>query len=251
MSSEPSKKRTRDGSTETEPETPPASATSPVTSIEVSLLQSINNKLAILEHLHADIKDLKASLEFSQSQIDTLALENRELKGTVTNLSNQVNHLTSESRIMKNKILDLQCRSMRDNLIFSGIPLPTSTPDDPEKAVKEFMQSSLKIPLETVNRITFHRVHRITSKNNKKPPPIIAKFEHYKHKELTKSKGKELKGTSFGLNDQFPQEIQERRRALLPIMKQLRQEGNRAILSVDKLYVNGTLYRNPNIITWL
>lgn len=237
MSSEPSKKRTRDGSTETEPETPPASATSPVTSIEVSLLQSINSKLAILEHLHADIKDLKASLEFSQ--------------GTVTNMSNQVNHLTSENRIMKDKILDLQCRSMRDNLIFSGIPLPTSTPDDPEKAVKEFMQSSLKIPLETVNRITFHRVHRLTSKNNKKPPPIIAKFEHYKHKELTKSKGKELKGTSFGLNDQFPQEIQERRRALLPIMKQLRQEGNRATLSVDKLYVNGTLYRNPNITTWL
>ncbi|KAL0159210.1 hypothetical protein M9458_042935 [Cirrhinus mrigala] len=235
MSSEPSKKQTRDGSTETEPETLPAFATSTATTIEVSLLQSINSKLAILEHLHADIKDLKASLEFSQSQI----------------LSNQVNHLTSENRIMKEKILDLQCRSMRDNLIFPGIPLPTSTPDDPEKAVKEFMQSSLKIPPETVNRITFHRVHRLTSKDNKKQLPIIAKFEHYKHKELIKSKGKELKGTSFGLNDQFPQEIQERRRALLPIMKQLRQEGNRATLSVDKLYVNGALYRNPNITTWL
>ncbi|KAL0148235.1 hypothetical protein M9458_056467 [Cirrhinus mrigala] len=133
MSFEPSKKRTRDGSTETEPETPPAFATSTATTIE----------------------------------IDTLALENRELKGTVTNLSNQVNHLTSENRIMKEKILDLQCRSMRNNLIFSGIPLPISTPDDPEKAVKEFMQSSLKIPPETVNRITFHRVHRLTSKDKK------------------------------------------------------------------------------------
>lgn len=154
MSSEPSKKRTRDSSTETEPESPPAFATSTVT-IEVSLLQSINSKLSILEHLHADVKDLKASLEFSQSQIDTLALENRELKGTVTNLSNQVNHLTSENRIMKEKLLDLQCRSMRNNLFFSGIHLSTSTPDDPEKAVKEFMQSSLKFHQRLLTGLLF------------------------------------------------------------------------------------------------
>lgn len=252
MSSEPSKKRpTRDWSTETDDTDPPATPTANVASIEVSLLESINNKLAILELLHADIRDLKASLEFSQSQIDTLVLENNELKTNVTNLSTQITHLTNDNKIMKETILDLQCLSMRDNLIFSGIPLPTATPNDPEKAVKEFMQSSLKIPPETVNMITFHRVHRLTAKDKKRPPPIIAKFEHYKHKELVKSKGKELKDTPFGLNDQFPREIQERRRALLPIMKQLRQEGKRASLSVDKLYVNGTLYRDRNITTWL
>lgn len=257
MTSEPTKKRpTRDWSTETDSDTEQhattnSNTTAIYTSIEVSLLESINNKLKILELLHADIKDLKASLEFSQSQIDTLVLENSELKRNVTNLSTQITHLTNENKIMKEQILDLQCRSMRDNLIFSGIPLPTATPDNPEKAIQDFMQSSLKIPPETVNRITFHRVHRLNSKDSKKPPPIIAKFEHYKHKELVKSKGKELKGTSFGLNDQFPKEIQERRRALLPIMKQLRQEGKRATLSVDKLYVNGTIYRDRNITTWL
>lgn len=263
MTSQPAKKRpTRDWSTETDPDSEqPANTTASAsttttpatfTSIEVSLLESINNKLGILELLHADIKDLKASLEYSQSQIDTLVIENNELKGNVTTLSDQVNQLTTENKLMKEQILDLQCRSMRDNLIFSGIPLPSdnATPDDPEKAIQEFMQSSLKIPPETANKITFHRVHRLTSKDNK-APPIIAKFEHYKHKELVKSKGKELKGTPYGLNDQFPKEIQERRRALLPIMKQLRQEGKRATLSVDKLYVNGSLYRDRNITHWL
>lgn len=52
-----------------------------------------------------------------------------------------------------------------------------------EKEIKEFMQSSLKIPQAKVNEITFHSVHHLTFKDNKKPPPIIPKFEHYKHKK--------------------------------------------------------------------
>lgn len=39
------------------------------TTIEVSVLKSINNKLSILELLHMDIKDLKASLENSNNKL--------------------------------------------------------------------------------------------------------------------------------------------------------------------------------------
>lgn len=39
--------------------------------------------------------------------------------------------------------------------------------------------------------------------------PLIAKFEHYKHKELVKKQGKEVKGTHLGVNNQFLQEILE------------------------------------------
>lgn len=133
---------------------------------------------------------------------------------------------------------------MRDNLIFSGIP--EAAQDNPEEAIKEFMHSALKLPMITVNTINFHRVHRIGQRrtDDKRPRPIVAKFEHYKHKELLKSKARELRGTNFGLNDQFPKEIQERRRKLIPIMKQHRKEGKRANLNVDKLYINGQLYRD-------
>ncbi|KAL0152777.1 hypothetical protein M9458_052500 [Cirrhinus mrigala] len=91
---------------------------------------------------------------------------------------------------------------MRDNLIFSGIP--EQIQDNPEHAIKEFMHSNLKIPKETVEKITFHRVHHLSHQNNqiagtKRPQPIVAKFKHYKHKELVKSKGKELRGTHYGI----------------------------------------------------
>ena len=108
-------------------------------------------------------------------------------------------------------------------------PITTRHPTTTENTIKELMKSSLKIPPATVNVITFHCVHCLTSKDNKKPPAIIAKFEHYKPKELVKSKGKELKDTTYGLNDKYPKTIQERRTALLPIMKQLRRETSHAI----------------------
>ncbi|KAI2650906.1 hypothetical protein H4Q32_028239 [Labeo rohita] len=119
-----------------------------MTTIEVGLLESINNKLAVLEILHQDIKDLNSSLEFK---------------------------------------------------------IPEQTQDNPEQAIKGFMHSTVKLPKDTVNNITFHHVHRLGSNNKnldtKCPRPIVAKFEHYKQKELVKSKGKELRGTTFGLND--------------------------------------------------
>lgn len=59
---------------------------------------------------------------------------------------------------------------------------------------------------------------------------IIAKLEYFKHEELIKSKGKELKGTKYGLNDQFPCKNNEKikiHKVLCPIMKQHRQSNKR------------------------
>ncbi|ROL41525.1 hypothetical protein DPX16_6923 [Anabarilius grahami] len=128
-----------------------ADAEDSTTTVEVSLLQSINNKLAILELLHQDIKELKTSLEFSQSQIETLEKENNGLQTKITMLTSKVNNLTSENNQMKETILDLQCRSMRDNFIFLGIP--ETTQGNPEETIKEFMHSTLKLLMKTVKTI--------------------------------------------------------------------------------------------------
>ncbi len=70
-------------------------------------------------------------------------------------------------------------------------------------------------------------------------------------KEQVKSRGRELKGTDFGVNDQFPKEILERRKILFPIRRSLIQKGSRAVIAVDRLYVDGLLYRNIRTTPWL
>ncbi|KAL0152965.1 hypothetical protein M9458_051718 [Cirrhinus mrigala] len=160
-----------------------ASTSSPIEKYKlVSLLESINNKLAILKLLHQDFKELKTSLKFSQSQIEMLQMQNNDLQTKILALTTQITNLTTENNQMKETILDLQCRSMRENLIFTGIP---ETPqENPEDAIKEFMYSSLKLPMPTVNTISFHRVHRIGQKNTeiKQPCPVVAKFKCYKQR---------------------------------------------------------------------
>ena len=219
--------------------------------VDAAVLDSINarlSKLDMLDALQQDIRDLKASLEFSQSQIEELRKENAVLKRTVKEVQQSTASLTLEKKRMKESVLDLQCRQMRDNLIFSGI---TEDNVEPEKTVRHFLSSKLKMSPEIVGDITFSRVHRLGRPEEGKCRPIIARFEHYKHRELVKSKGKELKGSSFWVNEHFPKEINDRRKKLYPIMKENRDLDHKVALSVDKLYINGQLYRDSEVTPWL
>lgn len=78
------------------------------TTIEVSLLESINNKLAILEPLHQDIKDLKTSLEFSQSQIQFLKKANNEMHRKISEITTTIECLSNENKLLKESLLDIQ-----------------------------------------------------------------------------------------------------------------------------------------------
>lgn len=221
-------------------------------------LSNLDSRLSLIEVLHKEFQNLRHSLEYSQQQVDSLTEENKSLKSSVDTLTaklstvaTQLTSVTAENKAMQETILDLQSRSMRDNLILSGIP--ESSTEDPEKSVKDFMVNQLKLTPETVEQITFHRVHRLGQKplNSNRPRPIIVKFEHFKQKVLVQRQGRQLKGTHYGLNDQFPQEIIRRRKLLFPIRKSMINQGKKAIITVDKLYIDGQLFREKDTTPWL
>ncbi len=254
--SSPSAKRSRslmDSPTQTDTSSSYPEVSDTLISIEHKL-SALDNRIALIELIHKEFQQLKHSLEYSHDQIHTLTEENSQLKTSIQSLTTNLATVTSECKHMKETILDLQSRSMRDDLIFSGISeTPNHSSPDPETVVKNFLLTKLKIPSGTVDKITFHHVHRLGSvkKDQKHPHPIIVKFEHYKHKELVKKQGQELKGTHYGMNDQFPREIQERRKTLFPIRRKFIHEGKKAIIAVDKLYIDGQLYRDSTQTPWL
>ena len=86
---------------------------------------------------------------------------------------------------------------------------------------------------------------------NNRPRRLVAKFEHFKQKQQVQQQGRQLKGTDYGLNDQFPKEIMLRRKQLHPIRKLMIQQGKKAVISVDKLYIDGQLYRDNDKTPWL
>ncbi|KAH3836492.1 hypothetical protein DPMN_109863 [Dreissena polymorpha] len=52
-----------------------------------------------------------------------------------------------------------------------------------------------------------------------------------------------LKGTPYGINEQFPEEIEATRRKLYLILRQARRDNKKAVLVRDRLYVDGTEVR--------
>lgn len=53
---------------------------------------------------------------------------------------------------------------------------------------------------------------------------------------------KKLKGKPFQINQQFPEEIEQARKSLYPIMKEHKQKGDHVKLVRDILYINGQPY---------
>lgn len=61
--------------------------------------------------------------------------------------------------------------------------------------------------------------------------------------EMIRSISNRLKGTKFGISPQYPKEVLERRRKLIPIMKKERNNKKNAYLVGDKLFVNGEMWK--------
>lgn len=67
--------------------------------------------------------------------------------------------------------------------------------------------------------INFDRVHRLGKykRYQKYPRPIIAKFERFKDKEHVRTAApKALFGKNYGVREQFPPEIEEKRKNVIP-----------------------------------
>jgi TolA-binding protein len=286
-------------------------------SIITERLSSMESKIRDIEQGHSFVSSQydglyttsnlhTCDIGFLKKEVDSLKLENSSLKSMVENANESV--------------IDLKCRSMRDNCLFWGIPEgpgdiaftpcgtepsatllvtdpsmdtaanlstqgpgnkappsgdtghsePSETPGDTESSassyaaavshrlthdrgetfsenceskVFDFCKSILLIK-NPENIIRISRAHRVGVYNALKTRPIVAKFVDTKSKMIVMNAVKRLRLDHRGPNvtDQYPQEVNERRRQLIPIMKEARRDGQRANLVRDKLYINNKLY---------
>ena len=56
-----------------------------------------------------------------------------------------------------------------------------------------------------------------------------------------------LKGSDYWVQEQFPPEVEQRRKALYPIMREERKKKNKVALVKDKLFINGVEYKPPEM----
>jgi hypothetical protein len=156
----------------------------------------------------------------------------------------ELDQLSKTNSEMRNELTYLQSQSMRNNIIFGGIEeSQNERPHDTEFKIRNFMVEKLKLAQDLVNSIVIERAHRTgvqeADPNRRRNRVIICKFASFKDRETVRKQGHCLKGTSFFVKEQYPTEVAEKRRKLVPQLRAARDEGKRAWLSYDTLYIDG------------
>ena len=168
--------------------------------------------------------------------INNLRDKQRETDKLLEQLRSEVKCQFSEMRENRDKIVDLTDRSMRNNLVFSGIP--EHPREDPEDLVQDVICNKLGLP-----EADLERVHRTGIRKHGKPRQIVAKCANFKMKETIRGKASRLRGTDIGVNEQYSKETNTKRHILTPLLKEARQKGQYATLIHDHLIIDNQKFK--------
>lgn len=218
--------------------------TSKVTHCETEIMTL---KKQVHEEYKIEIDEMKKKSKKQDLEMNAMKTQIRRLQRATEDLYDvkyQIEDMEKENKILRNKVIDMQERSMRDNLIFTGINEDNQQNfEDTEKLVQDLIKNKLDIQEE----IEIERIHRFGRRFGDRPRPIVVRFSRYKQRELIRKKARELKGTGYGIHEQYPHEIERVRKELYPVLRQARAWNNKAVLIKDKLYINNKLYVFPEM----
>lgn len=189
------------------------------------------------------IKKCNNASEQMKKQAQKYQQDLDKVRDDVGNIGNQVNTTSGKPdelmdlKDLKDTVLDLKCRSMKNNLIFTGLGGETNS-EDTEKKLRDFLYYEVEIE----KNIEFNNVHRFGRFVRGKDRPIVARLLYHADVIHIIKNSYKLQGTPYGIHEQFPKEIEDKRRLLYPIQKRFRKSGHKTKLVRDKLYIDGKLY---------
>jgi ribA/ribD-fused uncharacterized protein len=202
-----------------------------------------------IDAMHTRLNEVAQSVQHAcDSAKDATDTANEALK-TVAKLENENSRLKEDVKSLKSKFVHLESQSRRNNLIFNGITekMGRETWEDCEAAVRNVICTQMGIPEGA--SIQFERVHRLGPKKGDRKRSIIAKFSHFKGRELVWRNRHKLSKSNFSLSEDYPVEIQNERKLLLPVLKVAKTVNSvkSVSLNLNRLYVDGKLYTTQTL----
>jgi chromosome segregation ATPase len=195
---------------------------------KLGTMEVIEKKIGVMEN---DIKKLWVTLEDKVKKVDerVVRLEDK-VDGAdihVAEMAERIQDLERQREGLRDDVSYLQSQTMRNNLIFVGIPENNSngneSPEVTERLLCQHLRDAFKVSQELTDSIRFERVHRSPG------APVADKVRnvitYFKDREMVRKRWKELEGTLFRVFEQFPQDVIQKRRKLVPKMKEARRQG--------------------------
>ena len=201
--------------------------------------QSINTHSDLCDEAKAENTKNKQKLTELHRRMIQIENKHENLK------SKHEEHNENLSKLMTN-LLKCNGALCAKNSFFTGIDEEEAESEvknkNCEKKICDFIFKDLGIN----DQMTFDRVHRIGKycPEQKYQRPIVAKFHSFKDREkVRRAAPYALKGRKYGVREQFPTEIENKRKLLYPVMKKANEvEGNKVRLVRDKLFINDIQY---------
>ena len=176
---------------------------SKIDSIE-KLVHQINSKVENLEtkmkSMDTRVKEVEKSSNFVSGQFEEQKTKLKTADNEIKNLNKKckefedvVKKLEEKNAALEDKTNDLEFRSLRENLLFHGIPEGQN--EDCENLVKQFIAEKLDIMQE----ITIDRAHRL-GKPKGRVRPIVVKFHQYTERETIRLKANDKRDYLKTLN---------------------------------------------------
>jgi cell division protein FtsB len=153
--------------------------------VETSIT-SIDSRVAAVEK---STQFLSECYEGQKQHLANTAKSMSDIKKDINELHQSNEKLQRDNSQLHEAIIDLQSRSMRENLLFFGVVEDAN--EDCSKVVTEFCENKLGMA-DAGTTIRIDRARRLGFKKhvtNNRPRPIVVKFHRYSDEEAIKAKG--------------------------------------------------------------
>lgn len=197
-----------------------------------------------------DITDIKTSVEFGNTTANEAKETAKSSKAECVTMQNNIDKLELENaRLRKEhnklftRVVSLESYGRRDNLLVFGIQ------EAPGENVLDKIQNLFTKDLKIDNALDIRivRSHRLGPPKKGFHRPIIIRFHYFGDRQLVWGKRSKLKGQSVWLAEDFPQEVMEARKQMLPFLKAAWSAGKKATMLVDKLLIDGKTYTKDTL----
>lgn len=187
--------------------------------------------------------------QFMSSKFDDNEKELKSLKQSCTALEKKCKWLQSEKEKNEEKLLDIETKSMRDSLVFYGIPeAPTGQKENCHQSVSDVINNVMNLE----GRFTFDSAYRPKQRGHGSGPrPIIVKFHYAQERDRVRTASfedetkKRLKDSKMGIGAHLPKDLRDARKPLYDAMKRAKDAGKEVKFVGKTLFIDGQRYRPP------
>lgn len=174
-------------------------------------LANVDSKLDILTKMQSEFNSLKKSNAL-------LKKEARNARFKVNVLTNVVIRLEEKLDLQADKMIQMQARSMRKNIVISGFDEPQKPQVETSYSLMQALQVFFRAKLGVQEDIPIKVCHRFGAPDGSGVRPVVVKLQSVEDKFSLLAKGPRLKdavnsnGKRYYISEQLPDKLQEERR---------------------------------------